>query len=609
MTTDIVEMRKVKILIVENESLVAKDIQKSLDNLGYSTAIVSEGKKALQKIRQDQPDLVLMDIVLQGEMDGIETSRRIRSRWDIPIVYITAYSDEKTVQAAKVTEPYGYILKPIDEKELQVTVELSLYKHASERKIKERHDRLNRFIDPATDTFCLLDSNFNIIEMNETGLKTWGIKRKGLKARNIFDLILNFLPLDRERWREKLCETMNVGKHFFESAVSISSQAGDKIINVNAFKAGDGIGLIITDITAQVKMEQALCQSEDRYRMLVENMNEGIAMIDKDGIVSYINEKFIRMHGYVPEEVIGHAVTEFLDESCLNVFEEQMSKRKKGKHETYELVWKKKNGARASTFVSPTAIFEKGRFKGSVEVLTDITERRQVEEELSRSREQLRNLSLHLQSIREEESKRIAREIHDELGQSLTALKMDLSWLTSRFPEDFQDRKLLVEKTRAMASLIDKTIQTVQKISAELRPGLLDDLGLIPAIEWQTQEFQKRTAIDCQLELDRETIDLDSDRSTAIFRVFQEALTNIARHSCASRVNISLKKRSDKLELQVTDNGVGITEKAIRAADSLGLMGMKERLHAFGGELRIQGSPDKGTTLTVVLPLKESRER
>jgi two-component system sensor histidine kinase UhpB len=286
-----------------------------------------------------------------------------------------------------------------------------------------------------------------------------------------------------------------------------------------------------------------------------------------------------------------------------------MSKRKTGKHETYERVQKRKNGERASAFVSPKAIFEKGAFKGSGEVLTDITERRQVEEELSRSREQLRNLSRHLQSIREEESKRIAREIHDELGQSLTALKMDLSWLTSRFPEDFQDRKLLVEKTRAMASLIDKTIQTVQKISAELRPGLLDDLGLIPAIEWQTQEFQERTAIDCQLELDSKTIDLDSDRSTAIFRVFQEALTNIARHSSASRVHISLKKRSDKLELQVTDNGVGITDKAIRAADSLGLMGMKERLHACGGGLRIRGSPDKGTTLTVVLPLKESRER
>jgi len=160
-----------------------------------------------------------------------------------------------------------------------------------------------------------------------------------------------------------------------------------------------------------------------------------------------------------------------------------------------------------------------------------------------------------------------------------------------------------------MTTLIDKTIQTVQKISAELRPGLLDDLGLIPAIEWQAQEFEKRTAIDCHVELDCETIDLNPDCSTAIFRVFQEALTNVARHSCASRVNISLKKSSEKLELRVTDNGIGITEKVVRAADSLGLMGMRERLYPFGGELRIQGGLDKGTTLTVILPLKEPQKR
>jgi two-component system sensor histidine kinase UhpB len=252
---------------------------------------------------------------------------------------------------------------------------------------------------------------------------------------------------------------------------------------------------------------------------------------------------------------------------------------------------------------------KKSKLKKGVKVLGDITERRQVEEELKRSREQLRSFTRHLQSIREEDSKRIAREIHDELGQSLTALKMDLSWLASRFPEYIPDRKQLLEKIKAMATLIDKTIQTVQKISAELRPGLLDDLGLIPAIEWQAQEFQKRTGIECQLELGCETIDLDSDRSTAIFRVFQESLTNVARHSSASRVNISLKKNSEKLELRVTDNGIGITEKVIHAIDSLGLMGMRERLHPFGGELKIQGLPDKGTTLTMILPLMESQGR
>lgn len=230
-------------------------------------------------------------------------------------------------------------------------------------------------------------------------------------------------------------------------------------------------------------------------------------------------------------------------------------------------------------------------------------------EELERSREQLRNLSRRLQSIREEDSKRIAREIHDELGQSLTALKMDLSWLAARFSEDLSDRRPLLEKIKAMSSLIDRTIQTVQKISSELRPGLLDDLGLIPAIEWQAQEFQRRTGIQCQLAIECETVDLDSERSTAVFRVFQEALTNVARHAQASQVSITLKKDPKQLELKVMDNGIGISEKAIQASDSLGLMGMRERLHPFGGELGIRGWPNKGTEVTVVLPLKKRKEK
>jgi two-component system sensor histidine kinase UhpB len=160
-----------------------------------------------------------------------------------------------------------------------------------------------------------------------------------------------------------------------------------------------------------------------------------------------------------------------------------------------------------------------------------------------------------------------------------------------------------------MSSLIDGTIQIVQKVSAELRPGMLDDLGLVPAIEWQAQEFQRRTAIACEMDLEGEPMDLDSERSTAVFRVFQEALTNVARHAQASKIVISLKKAAGKLELQVSDNGIGIPEEAVSASDSLGLMGMRERLLPFGGELRISPGMGMGTRLVVSVPLKEAGEK
>ena len=481
-------MPNVKILIVEDERLVAQDIEGCLGRHGYQvTAIVSNGKEALKEVKKNPPDLVLMDIILEGEWDGIETARRMRRHLDVPVVYITAHSDEKTIEAAKVTEPYGYILKPIDEKELHIVVELTVFKHASEKRDKDRFERLSLFINPVTDTLCLLDAGFHVVEMNKTGMTSWRIRKADLKKKDIFDLALNIPGEQKAVYRQKLLRTLNKGIPFQENRLAVVSKTGDRIVNAKAFKAGEGIGLIITDITAQVGTER---------------------------------------------------------------------------------------------------------------------ERRQIEEELGRSYQQLRNLSRHLQSIREEESKRIAREIHDELGQALTALKMDLSWLTSRLPESLPDRRILLDKTRAMTSLIDKTIKTVQKISAELRPGLLDDLGLIPAIEWQCQEFQNRTGIECEVDFDSEVIDLSPDLSTAIFRVFQEALTNAVRHSRATRIQVSLKNNPDWLVLQIGDNGIGIPEQAIDSADSLGIMGMRERLIPFGGSLLIAGDANRGTTLTLSLPVK-----
>jgi len=229
-------------------------------------------------------------------------------------------------------------------------------------------------------------------------------------------------------------------------------------------------------------------------------------------------------------------------------------------------------------------------------------ERKQFELELIKSREVLRKLFANLQSVREEERKRISREIHDELGQALTALKMDLYWLDSKL---VSDNKVLHKKTTSMLNLLDTTIQRVKKLSADLRPGLLDDLGLVAAIEWQAGEFQDHTGIKCRVTFRPEDISIDADKATAIFRIFQETLTNIARHARATAVNINLKKKNDEIILRVKDNGIGITQEQIADTTSLGLIGMKERVFPFKGKLTIVGERGKGTTLSVILPLKE----
>ena len=226
-------------------------------------------------------------------------------------------------------------------------------------------------------------------------------------------------------------------------------------------------------------------------------------------------------------------------------------------------------------------------------------ERAGANEEIKRSREQLRTLATHLQTVREEERTRIAREIHDDLGQALTALKMDLSWLSNRMSKD---QKTLLEKTRKMWALIDVTIQTVHRLSSELRPGILDDLGLPAAIEWQAEEFQNRTGIKLEVVFNPEQIDLNKEQSTAIFRIFQEILTNIIRHANATKVEVSLEEKDRGVTLDVADNGRGIREEEISDPKSFGLTGMRERVHPWGGEVHISGVQGEGTKIRVSIP-------
>ena len=235
----------------------------------------------------------------------------------------------------------------------------------------------------------------------------------------------------------------------------------------------------------------------------------------------------------------------------------------------------------------------------NVRLEDEIAERRKVEEALRRSRQELRDLASHLQSIREQERTDIAREIHDELGQSLTALKMDVHWVGHRVGDA---QPSVGAKVGAMSKMIDATVQSVRRISSQLRPKLLDDLGLSAAIEWQAREFEQRSGIPCAIRSEPDDIVLDPARSTALFRIFQETLTNVARHAGASRVDVVLKDFPGKLEMTITDDGKGIGPEQVSDGRSLGLVGMRERVRSVGGKLEITGRPGRGTTVHVRIP-------
>lgn len=251
------------------------------------------------------------------------------------------------------------------------------------------------------------------------------------------------------------------------------------------------------------------------------------------------------------------------------------------------------------------------KFKGNLESLVEektaslkeeIIRRTQTEGELKYKTEVLSSLTKSLQNIREEESTKIAREIHDELGQALSAINIELMWLVKKYPAETAYN----EKLMQVSEIVEETIKNVRRISASLRPKLLDQLGFLPAIEWQMKEFERRTRIKCDMDIENEEIKLNPIASSTLFRIFQESLTNIARHSGATRAALSFDSSTDKLTMIIKDNGSGISGDYKNKRHSLGIVGMQERAQSLGGVLEIDKYPGGGTQVIVNIPLKRN---
>ncbi len=362
------------------------------------------------------------------------------------------------------------------------------------------------------------------------------------------------------------------------------------------------IFVLLVNISQRRKVEKALRESEEKYRDLYDHAPDMYHSINGEGIIIDCNETEARMLGYPKEEIIGMPVTDFWTKDSKSLHEQDFPIIKSEiKEREFEREFVRRDG---STFIASLHVFtetdKNNIFVKTKTIARDITESKRLENELKNSREELRSLSAHLQSVREEERRCIASEIHDELGQVLTTLKLDLSWLKTRLAKESNQ---LSTSVQSMSDLVDKTIESVQRISSELRPGVLDHLGLSDAIEWLAGEVCGRKGLQYDIIIEPEDIELDQNRSIAIFRIFQEALTNIVRHAQATMVEVHLKKGRSVLTLEVKDNGIGIPAEKLSDHNSYGLIGIRERARYLGGDARILGIPGSGTTVDVNIPL------
>ena len=396
-----------------------------------------------------------------------------------------------------------------------------------------------------------------------------------------------------------------------------------------------------SDSTERKRIEGALKVSEVRYRRLFETAKDGILILDADtGQITDANPFLKDLLGYSHAELLGKRLWEIgpfrdiaasrgafrkLQEKKYIRYENLPLETKEHQHKHVEFVSNvyRENGTRVIqcnirditarhqaqvALENASKELENRVEERTAELLTAnrlmkkmLDEGRRAEERITKSRERLRNLSARLQTVLEEERARISREIHDELGQALTAMKMDLSLIRRSLVSDGLAGQSA--KVQEIERTVNRINRTVRKIATELRPGILDELGVGAAIEWLGKDFRNRTGINCKVSVKGVEKISDAVLSTAIFRIVQEALTNVMRHAAASEVKVGLEKKDGTLILEVRDNGIGINERRIFDSKSLGIIGIRERVHLLGGEAVISGKPGEGTLVGVTIPL------
>jgi PAS domain S-box-containing protein len=378
--------------------------------------------------------------------------------------------------------------------------------------------------------------------------------------------------------------------------------------DIHALPDHSRLRIYASDVTERKRAEDTLRRSEAMFRLLAENATDIISRHAPDGTLLYVSPACRKLLGYDAQELVGCSPLDFIhpDDAIAATPPSEALHQPTSYSVTFR--FRRKDGTYA--WLESLGHAEWDQRTGAVTEIhaasRDITDRMLVEEQLRRQGEELRALARHLESVREEEHTRMARDIHDELGQSLTALRLDLSWLGKKLPEA---GAAVQRRIGAMVALTEGTIEAGRRIVAELRPPILDDLGVVPAVEWYVDHFAKRAGLRYELDLGSSALAADKDVAVIVYRIVQEALTNVARHAQAKHVTVRLGEQDGALTLEIHDDGRGICEDAIASPRSLGIVGMRERAGARGGSLTVARAPGGGTTVHLTFPVERRREQ
>ena len=502
---------------------------------------------------------------------------------------------------------------------LAVPTIIFIYRQRSEREsaqhaLESVRARVGGIIESAMDAIISVDEAQRVVQFNAAAERIFRWPRNAVIGQRLDMLIPErYRGMHRahvERFGETAVTSRTMGSQMVLAGLRANGEEFpiDASISQHVENGSKLFTVILRDVTERVKGEEMLSRSESRLRAILDSAMDAIITVDERQHIVLFNKAAEVVFQCPRDQAIGAPLEWFIPQrfrgehgAHVKRFGDtgQSSRRMGGAARV--VMGLRRNGEEFPIEASISTTTENGQRFFTV-ILRDVTDRARNEEALRKSREELREFSMAANSVREQEKSRIARELHDELGQALTALKIDVGFLKERLASQGGE---VAMKLASMQVLLDGTVAAARRISADLRPLMLDDLGLVAACDWLVTNFTQRTGIHCEFTMGGGDLDLPDPYATAIFRVLQESLTNVAKHANASQVEATLTREGEQVTLAVRDNGKGFDMNDPRKPNSFGLLGLRERAYLLGGDASVSSAPGKGTTVEIQLRIDE----
>jgi PAS domain S-box-containing protein len=587
-----------RVLVVDDERETMTPLCDILLEIGYEVKAFVSAKEALEVFDKQAFDLVLTDLMMP-EMDGIAFMKAAQTKDPLLVcIIITGNATIETAVEAMKAGAFDYLTKPLQWKALQQVLSRAI----EVRRLRKSEEQYRAVVEYQTELICRYLPNGTITFVNEAFCRYFGKARDQMIGQSY----LPFIPVEDHEGLKKHIAGLNKEKPVavIENRV-IASDLEIRWVQWTTRALFDEQDRIVElqsigrDITIRKYAQEKLKESEEKYRLLVEYANEAIVVV-QDGVLKYVNQRAMIITGFLEEELLSIPFIRLIHPDDREMVFGNYTKRLKGESlpGVYSFRIVSKDGHTRWMELSAVLFTWKGR-PATLNFLSDITGRKDAEEELKKSHGQVRNFAKRLAEAEESERQKIARELHDQVGQNLTALGINLSILRNQLSGTLTGQA--DARLNDSMGILEETAKRIRDVMSDLRPSVLDDYGLMAAIRWLSERISKRTGLTINVEYQDTKVDLPSETEITLFRIAQELLTNITKHANATEVSISLDSMDGRVRFVIVDNGVGFDPAALKkiGESRWGLLNVRERTDAIDGILTIASRPGQGTRVVI----------